>query len=49
MEKNLTRAQLLRNVIGFATDYAAKEVDKRVDALTPDRSRPPWVLNETEF
>ena len=49
MEKNITRAQFLRNMIGFAVDHAAKAVDKRVAALTPDRPRPPWSLNETEF
>ena len=49
MGNNITRAQFLRNAIGFAADYAAKVVDKRVGALTPDRPRPPWSLNETEF
>jgi len=49
MEENITRAQFLRNMIGFAVDRVAKAVDKRVDTLTPDRPRPPWSLNETEF
>lgn len=32
-----------------AGDQVSKAVDKRVEALTPDRARPPWALKESEF
>ncbi len=49
MAENITRAQFLRKMFGMAADQVVKAVDRRIDALTPDRPRPPWSLQETEF
>ncbi|MDH3975380.1 MAG: 4Fe-4S dicluster domain-containing protein [Deltaproteobacteria bacterium] len=49
MKENMTRAQFLKKMFTTASDQVTKAVDKRVEALTPDRPRPPWSLTESEF